>query len=131
MIAVLRLLAGRLAISLLVLAGVSVLIFAIARVIPGDPARIALGPNATAEQVEKLRTQLRLDQPVWRQYGHFVSDLAEGDLGVSLYTNRPVTTDIAQFLPATLETDFCRRNSHDLHWAANGNPGCQERRRLS
>ena len=106
MIAVLRLLAGRLAISLLVLAGVSVLIFAIARVIPGDPARIALGPNATVEQVEKLRTRLRLDQPVWRQYGHFVSDLAEGDLGVSLYTNRPVTTDIAQFLPATLELIF-------------------------
>ncbi len=98
-----KLLAGRVAISLLVLAGVSVLVFAIARIIPGDPARIALGPNATAEQVRKLREQLHLDEPVWIQYGFFVRDLAKGDLGVSLYTNRPVTTDIAQFLPATLE----------------------------
>ncbi len=103
MISILRLLAGRLAISLLVLVGVSILIFAIARVIPGDPARIALGPNATVEQVEKLRHELRLDQPVWRQYSLFLSDLSRGELGVSLYTNRPVTEDIAQFLPATLE----------------------------
>lgn len=100
------LLTKRLGTSLLVLLGVSILIFAIARVIPGDPARIALGPNATVEQVEKLRTELYLDEPIWVQYGHFISDLARGDLGVSLYTNRPVTTDIAQFLPATLELVF-------------------------
>ncbi len=106
MVAVIRLLAGRLAISLLVLVGVSILIFAIARVIPGDPARIALGPNATPEQVENLRQDLRLDQPIWLQYGHFLADLSQGDLGTSLYTNRPVTTDIAQFLPATLELVF-------------------------
>ena len=101
--AVFRLLWQRLAISALVLAGVSVLIFCIARVIPGDPAAIALGPNATAEQIAKLRIALHLDEPIWRQYGQFVKDLFQGDLGVSLYTNRPVTQDIAQFLPATLE----------------------------
>ena len=101
--AVLRLLLRRLGASLVVLAGVSVLIFAIARVIPGDPARVALGPNATNEPVENLRAGLRLDEPIWAQYGHFVRDFARGDLGVSLYTNRPVLTDIAQFLPATLE----------------------------
>ena len=106
MAAVFRLLAARLGISLLVLVGVSMLIFAIARVIPGDPARIALGPNATAEQVAKLRLELHLDEPIWAQYGHFVSDLSRGELGVSLYTNRPVTKDIAQFLPATLELIF-------------------------
>ena len=100
---VLRLLAGRLGVSVLVLVGVSMLIFAIARVIPGDPARIALGPNATKEQVAKLRAELRLDEPIWRQYALFVRDLAGGKLGTSLYTNRPVTKDIAQFLPATLE----------------------------
>ncbi|MDE2793051.1 MAG: ABC transporter permease [Paracoccaceae bacterium] len=103
---VLRLLLRRAGMSALVLIGVSVLIFVIARVIPGDPARIALGPNATVEQVANLRDALHLDQPVWRQYGHFIADLARGDLGVSLYTNRPVTTDIAQFLPATLELVF-------------------------
>ena len=82
------------------------LIFAIARVIPGDPARIALGPNATAEQVSNLRERLHLDRPIVAQYGYFVADLLRGDLGVSLYTNRPVTADIAQFLPATLELVF-------------------------
>lgn len=100
---VLRLLAKRLGTSLIVLIGVSLLIFAIARVIPGDPARIALGPNATAEAIAALRERLRLDEPFVVQYGYFLADLARGDLGTSLYTNRPVTTDIAQFLPATLE----------------------------
>ena len=100
---VLRLIARRLGTSLIVLAGVSLLIFAIARIIPGDPARIALGPNATAEQITKLRGELHLDENFFVQYGHFVKDVAQGDLGISLYTNRPVVKDIAQFLPATLE----------------------------
>lgn len=103
---VVRVLAKRLGASLIVLIGVSMLIFAIARVIPGDPARIALGPNATAEQVASLREKLHLDRSLAVQYGYFVNDLVHGDLGVSLYTNRPVTTDIAQFLPATLELIF-------------------------
>ncbi len=103
---VLRLLARRLGISLIVLVGVSMLIFGIARIIPGDPARIALGPNATAEQIDKLRAALHLDESIVVQYGHFVKDLLRGDLGISLYTNRPVTQDIAQFLPATLELVF-------------------------
>lgn len=100
---VLRLLMRRLGISLVVLIGVSMLIFLIARVIPGDPARIALGPNATPAQVANLRAEMHLDDPLVVQYGHFVADVARGDLGMSLYTNRPVTLDIAQFLPATLE----------------------------
>lgn len=100
---VLHLLLRRLGISVVVLIGVSMLIFAIARVIPGDPARIALGPNATPEQVERIRAEMHLDEPIPVQYGYFLRDLARGDLGTSLYTNRPVTTDIAQFLPATLE----------------------------
>lgn len=98
-----RLLLHRLAISVIVMVGVSVLIFVIARVIPGDPARIALGPNATSAQIAKLRAELHLDDSLVVQYGHFIANLARGDLGVSLYTNRPVTLDIAQFLPATLE----------------------------
>ncbi len=79
------------------------LIFTIARVIPGDPARIALGANATQGQVEALRAERHLDAPIIVQYGYFLRDLAHGNLGVSLYTTRPVTADIAQFLPATLE----------------------------
>ena len=98
--------ARRVGTSCIVLLGVSMLIFVVARVIPGDPARIALGPNATAENVAKLRAELRLDEPIVVQYGHFLNDLARGDLGISLYTNRPVAVDIGQFLPATLELIF-------------------------
>ncbi|TDL75117.1 ABC transporter permease [Palleronia sediminis] len=103
MSSVFRILLRRLGISVIVLIGVSMLIFAIARVIPGDPARIALGPNATAEQVAAIRTEMHLDEPIVAQYGHFVTDVLRGDLGTSLYTNRPVTQDIVEFLPATLE----------------------------
>ena len=103
MLPVIRLLSRRLGISLIVLVGVSMLIFGIARVIPGDPARIALGPNATVEQVTNLREELHLNDSIVVQYGYFLADLLKGELGISLYTNRPVTTDIAQFLPATLE----------------------------
>ena len=95
--------ARRLGSTVLVLLGVSLLIFLIARVIPGDPARIALGPRATEEQIIQMREALHLDQPIIVQYGHFLTELLQGDLGISLYTNRPVMTDIAQFLPATLE----------------------------
>ncbi|MEM6610296.1 MAG: ABC transporter permease [Pseudomonadota bacterium] len=98
--------AKRILTSLLVLLGVSVLIFGIARVIPGDPARVALGPNASQEAVENLRAELLLDQPIVIQYAHFLGNLLQGDLGQSLFTNRPVTTDIAEFLPATLELIF-------------------------
>ena len=100
---IVRLLVRRIGVSLIVLAGVSILIFVIARIIPGDPARIALGPNATKDQVAHLRQELHLEDPVWIQYGYFLRDLSHGELGTSLYTNRPVTKDIRQFLPATVE----------------------------
>jgi peptide/nickel transport system permease protein len=93
----------RLLTSIGVLLGVSILIFVIARVIPGDPARIALGPMATQEQVQNLRKELYLDRPLPLQYLEFVKRLVQGDLGMSLYTKRAVTTDLAEFFPATLE----------------------------
>jgi peptide/nickel transport system permease protein len=96
----------RLVASLVVLVGVSMLMFAIARVIPGDPARIALGPNATEAQVQALRKERYLDQPIPVQYWHYVRELARGNLGTSLYSNRPVGVDIAEYLPATLELVF-------------------------
>lgn len=93
----------RLIASIGVLFGVSILIFVIARVIPGDPARIALGPMASQEQVRNLRKDLYLDRPLPLQYLEFVVRLAHGDLGISLYSQRAVTTDLAEFFPATLE----------------------------
>lgn len=105
-LALLRWVAVRIAGMILVLAGTSVLIFGIARIIPGDPARIALGPEASAEQVEMLRERLHLNEPFVSQYIEFLRDLFGGDLGMSLYTKRPVTGDIASALPATLELVF-------------------------
>jgi peptide/nickel transport system permease protein len=89
--------------SLLVLFGLSVVIFTIARVIPGDPARMAMGPTASAEQVADLQEKLGLNEPVLVQYWRFVGGLAQGDLGQSLLTERPVADDIAKTFPATLE----------------------------
>ena len=89
--------------SLLVLFGLSVVIFGIARGIPGDPARLALGPRASQEQVEDLRGKLGLDRPIIQQYGLFVAGLAQGDLGRSLLTERPVNDDIRDTFAATFE----------------------------
>jgi len=89
--------------SLLVLVGLSMIIFAVARGIPGDPARIALGPTASAEQVADLRNRLGLDRPIIEQYGLFLAGLAQGDLGRSLLTERPVNDDLRETFPATFE----------------------------
>lgn len=96
-------LARRAASLLVVLLGLAVLIFVIARVVPGDPARIALGPLASAGQVAELRAEMGLDEPFHVQLGTYLWNLAHGDLGRSLLTSRPVTEDIARALPATLE----------------------------
>lgn len=79
------------------------LIFIIARVIPGRPARLALGPRASEEAVQRLRDQMGLDQPIWIQYIEYMGGLIRGDMGQSLTTNHNVAQDIAHFLPATLE----------------------------
>lgn len=89
--------------SLLVLVGLSVVIFLIARVVPGDPARMALGPTATQEQVADLRHKLGLDRPLVTQYALFVAALSRGDLGRSLLTERAVTDDIRGSFAATFE----------------------------
>lgn len=85
------------------LIGLSMLIFTLARVIPGRPARLALGARATDEAVEQLRRQMGLDDPLWVQYVDYMGGLLHGDFGQSLVTNRNVATDIAQFFPATFE----------------------------
>jgi peptide/nickel transport system permease protein len=93
--------------SLLVLAGLSIVIFTIARVVPGDPARMALGPRATPEQVAALQATLGLDRPLLEQYGLFIEGLTRGDLGKSLLTERPVNDDIRDTFAATFELVLC------------------------
>ena len=89
--------------SLLVLFGLSVVIFTIARVVPGDPARMALGPRASVEQVADLQESLGLNKPLTQQYALFIGGLARGDLGRSLLTEQSVNDDIRETFPATLE----------------------------
>ncbi len=96
-------LAKRLLSAVFVLFGLSILIFTIARVIPGDPARLALGPRAPEEVVQRLREQMHLDKPIYEQYFYWLRDALQGHLGQSLYTHRDVLVDIKEFLPATLE----------------------------
>lgn len=88
---------------LLVLLGLSILVFIIGRVIPGDPARQALGPRAPEEVVQALRVEMHLDKPFVTQYVLWLKGALRMDLGKSLMTRRPVIADIKEFLPATLE----------------------------
>ena len=81
----------------------TVIMFAIARILSGDPVALAAGPNATPAEIEALSHEFGLDQPIWTQYFHYVGGLLHGDLGTSLLTRRPVAADIAAYLPATLE----------------------------
>lgn len=86
-----------------VLLGMSLLAFVISHVIPSDPAALAAGREATPEQIEQVRRELGLDQPLWRQYLSYMSALAHGDLGTSVMTKRPVLRDILIYLPASIE----------------------------
>src|SRR3989441_8658702 len=86
-----------------VLFGLSILIFVVSRVIPGDPVRLALGLEATGEQVEQLRRQMGLDRPLVAQYFAYFAGAVRGDFGYSLRTHRNVAQDLLDFFPATLE----------------------------
>ena len=93
----------RLGYMVLTLIGISILIFLLTRVLPGDPARLALGPEASEEQVQDLRHALKLDRSLPVQYLCFLESLVHGKLGKSLVTHRDVAKDILQRYPATLE----------------------------
>ena len=85
------------------LIGLSILVFVLARVLPGDPARMAAGPRAPESVVEQIRKQLRFDRPIYEQYFYWLNDLIHGDLGYSLVTRRSITSDILEYLPISLE----------------------------
>jgi peptide/nickel transport system permease protein len=97
-----RYLVQRLLLVVLVLLGVSVLVFAVTRLTPGDPARVLLGPRATEEQVATLRTAYGLDQPIYAQYLSWLSHVVRGDLGESIQLHRPVLAEVAERFRGTL-----------------------------
>jgi peptide/nickel transport system permease protein len=85
---------------------VSVIVFALGQLIPGDPAITLAGEHASAELIARIREQLGLDQPLWKQYVDWLAHAATGDLGTSIQTARPVTTEVLKGLPATLFLAF-------------------------
>ncbi len=93
----------RLALSVGVLLGLSILIFVISRVVPGDPVRLALGARAPQEVVDNLSAEMHLDRSYPVQYVMWLKGVVQGDFGTSLYTRRSVSQDVRSFLPATLE----------------------------
>ncbi len=91
---------------ILVLLGVSLLVFGFVRLIPGDPAVVMLGERATPDSIERVRAQLGLDKPVYEQYLIFVGNALRGDLGTSVLRQEPVTREIIRRFPATIELAF-------------------------
>lgn len=98
-----RYLLTRLAVALPTLLAVLTLVFVLVRIVPGDPAFVVLGDQATPEALAELRARMGLDQPLWSQYLHFMGGVFTGDFGRSLVTNRPVMTDVLAVLPFTIE----------------------------
>lgn len=100
----LRYIGRRLAAAVPTLWAVTTVVFFLLRILPGDPAEVLLAESgASAEAIARLRVELGLEEPLLVQYWRFLLQLARGDLGRSLMTNRPVLRMIAEQLPSTLE----------------------------
>ena len=96
----------RLLLAVPVLFGVLLLGFLLMQVVPTDPATVRAGPSATPEVIAAIRADLGLDRPVWEQFGRYVQRLGQGDLGVSIINNVPVTRELGATVGPTLELMF-------------------------
>jgi ABC-type dipeptide/oligopeptide/nickel transport system permease component len=92
----------RLSTLLPVIAGVLCLTFALLHMVPGDPVDVMLGESASAADRQLLKAQLGLDQPLYVQFGQYVANILQGDFGVSIHTQTPITQLLATAYPATL-----------------------------
>jgi peptide/nickel transport system permease protein len=99
----LRFVVRRLLLLAPILLGLSILVFVWIRALPGGPAQALLGERATAESIEEIERQYGLDEPIHVQYWTYVSKVAQGDLGTSVTTRRPVVDELEQRFPATIE----------------------------
>ena len=88
------------------LLGITVLVFFMVHLVPGDPAQIMLGERASAESLATLRRDLGLDQPLHVQFGRYLSDLMQGDLGRSIKSHERVSVELIARFPATMELTF-------------------------
>src|SRR3954471_18484470 len=99
---VIRFLAYRVLLLVPTLLGVLLVTFLLLYVAPGDPVQAVVGERADPETLARLRAELRLDDPLFQQFGHYVSGVARGDLGTSYITRRPILRDLLQRFPSTL-----------------------------
>ena len=99
----LRYVVRRLLLLVPILFGLSILVFFWVRALPGTPAESLLGERATPELVEAYKDRYGLNDPIYKQYGRQLKSWAEGDLGTSVATHRPVTDEIRDRFPATIE----------------------------
>jgi peptide/nickel transport system permease protein len=97
-----RFLLGRIGFGMLVLLSLSVFVFGLFFVAPGDPARMVAGDKATETQLIQIRQNLGLERPIYEQYLSFLGKAVQGDLGFSYRNQQPVTKLIVNRLPATL-----------------------------
>src|SRR5690554_3345798 len=93
----------RLLLAVVVVLGVTFVVFLIIHLVPGDPARVILGLQANEENVAALRERLGLNDPFLVQYANWLWGVINGDFGQSLVTRQPVGPQLAQRLPATLQ----------------------------
>src|SRR5271157_2937323 len=93
----------RIAFALVTLFAVLTLVFVIVRILPGDPAYIILGDQATRDSIEAMHVRLGLDQPILVQYASFLGNALRGDWGVSMVTGQPVLAEVLNVLPWTIE----------------------------
>lgn len=96
-------LANRLLLSIPVLLGVLLLGFLLLILVPGDPAVVLAGPMAPPDVVERIRAEMGLDEPVLVQFGHYLARVAQGDLGRSMISNRPVSAELGDAIGPTVE----------------------------
>ena len=96
----------RVGFAVITLFSVLTIVFFIVRILPGDPALVILGDQASMEAIEALRARLGLDRPLIVQYFSFLSGVVVGDWGVSMVSGRPVIEEILKVLPATIELTF-------------------------
>jgi peptide/nickel transport system permease protein len=96
----------RLLLAIPALFGLMVLTFVLVRVVPADPAATLAGENSTRQQIEEIRSKYGFDRPLYEQFGVYVGQVVSGDLGNSVFSNRPVANDVRRTLPATLELIF-------------------------
>jgi peptide/nickel transport system permease protein len=100
---VIRYILRRVALALVVVAGVVILTFVVADVVPGDPAASWAGPHASAAQIARARHHLGLDQPLAVRIGKYFGGIVTGNWGTSIHTHRAVLSDLSTAAPATLE----------------------------